>query len=105
MHAILTGFADAPAGFTLNPGMHYNKYFNGHQIAMPQPLMDGSVTYDDGTTASIDQEAKDVATFLAWASDPTMELRKQTGIKVLIFLSVFSVLMYLTKKKIWKDMH
>lgn len=105
VHALLTGFTEAPAGFTVNPGMHYNKYFTGHQIAMAAPLVEGVVTYDDGTTASIDQMAKDVSTFLAWASDPTMEIRKQTGLKVLIFLSVFSVLMYLTKRKIWKDMH
>jgi ubiquinol-cytochrome c reductase cytochrome c1 subunit len=105
VHAILTGFSEPPAGFALNEGKHYNKYFTGHQISMPQPLQDDSVTFDDGTPATIDQEARDVATFLAWASDPTMELRKQTGLKVLIFLSVFSVLMYLTKRKIWKDMH
>jgi len=68
--------------------MHYNKYFNGHQIAMPAPLNEGVVTYDDGTT-SVDQMAKDVATFLSWASDPTMEIRKQTGLKVMIFLAAF----------------
>lgn len=105
VHALLTGYVDAPAGFTVNPGMHYNKYFTGHQIAMAAPLSDGVVTYDDGTVASVDQMAKDVATFLTWAGEPVMEIRKQTGIKVLIFLSIFSVLMYLTKRKIWKDMH
>ena len=105
VHAILTGYGDAPAGFTVNPGMNYNKYFAGHQIAMPQPLVDGAVTYDDGTTASVDQMSKDVATFLTWAGEPVMEIRKQTGIKVLIFLAVFSGLMYLTKRKVWKNLH
>jgi ubiquinol-cytochrome c reductase cytochrome c1 subunit len=105
VHGILTGFTDPPAGFTVNPGMHYNKYFPGNQIAMPPPLAEGALTYDDGTTASVDQMAKDVATFLTWASDPTMEIRKQTGLKVLVFLLVFTGLMYLTKRRVWKDLH
>lgn len=105
VHGILTGYEKAPAGFALNPGMSYNKYFLGHQIAMAAPLVDGSVTYDDGTVATVDQMARDVSTFLTWASEPVMEQRKQTGIKVLIFLAVFVGLMYLTKRKVWKDLH
>lgn len=102
---LLTGYEAAPADFKLNPGMHYNKAFPGHQIAMPAPLTAGAVTYEDGTDASVEQMAKDVTTFLSWASDPTMEIRKQTGLKVILFLVIFSVLMYLTKRKVWKDMH
>lgn len=105
VHGILTGYEQAPAGFALNPGMNYNKYFLGHQIAMAAPLVDGSVTYDDGTAATVDQMARDVTTFLTWASEPAMEERKQTGIKVLIFLLVFTGLMYLTKRKVWKNLH
>lgn len=105
VHGILTGYAQAPADFAVNPGMHYNQYFPGHQIAMPAPLSEGVVSYEDGTAASVDQMAKDVTTFLAWASEPVMEQRKQTGFKVLIFLAVFSVLMYLSKRKLWKDIH
>ena len=41
VYGILTGFADPPAGFKMQDGMYYNKYFPGHQIAMPQPLHDG----------------------------------------------------------------
>jgi len=102
---LLTGYTEAPADFKVSPGMHYNKVFPGHQIAMPAPLTAGAVTYDDGTDASVEQMAKDVTTFLSWASDPTMEIRKQTGLKVILFLVIFSVLMYLTKRKVWKDMH
>ncbi|MCB1537415.1 MAG: cytochrome c1 [Rhodospirillales bacterium] len=105
VHGILTGYTEAPAGFALNPGMNYNEYFPGHQIAMPQPLSDGAVTYDDGTIASMDQEARDVVTFLAWASEPRMELRKQTGIKAILFLIVLAGLMYATKRRVWKDLH
>jgi ubiquinol-cytochrome c reductase cytochrome c1 subunit len=105
IHALLTGYGTPPADIKMNAGMNYNKYFPGHQIAMAAPLVAGSVTYDDGTDASVEQMSKDVATFLAWASDPTMELRKQTGLKVMLFLFVFAGLMYATKRKIWKDVH
>ena len=50
IYALLTGYADAPAGFDLAQGMHYNKAFPGHQIAMPPPLSDGVVAYTDGTS-------------------------------------------------------
>ena len=36
--ALLTGYEDAPKGFELPAGTHYNKYFPGHAIGMPQPL-------------------------------------------------------------------
>jgi ubiquinol-cytochrome c reductase cytochrome c1 subunit len=55
--------------------MHYNPYYPGRQIAMPPPLTDGGVTYADGTMATVDQEARDVVTFLAWAGDRKMEER------------------------------
>jgi ubiquinol-cytochrome c reductase cytochrome c1 subunit len=105
LHAILVGYEAAPEGFALNQNMHYNKYFPGHQIAMPQPLMEGSVTYEDGTTASIDQMSRDVTAFLTWASEPNMEKRKQVGLKVMLFMLVFAGLMYATKRKVWKDVH
>ena len=72
---------------------------------MPPPLMDNAVTYADGTPATVDQEAKDVAQFLAWASEPNMEVRKQTGVKVMLFLVVFAFVMYRVKRRIWKKLH
>jgi ubiquinol-cytochrome c reductase cytochrome c1 subunit len=83
--------------------MYYNKYFAGNQIAMAPVLMDGGIMYADGTEATIDQQAHDVSTFLAWAAEPTTNDRKRMGWAVLIFLTFFSILMYLVKKKIWKD--
>ena len=104
-YAILTGFANAPADFKLNDGMNYNTYFPGHQIAMPQPLSDNSVTYADGTPATLPQEAHDICTFLAWAAEPTMETRKATGAKVMLFLLVMAGVLYGAKRKIWADLH
>ena len=59
--------------------MNYNKYFPGHQIAMPPPLQDGRVTYADGTPATVEQMARDVVTFLAWAANPEMVAAQADG--------------------------
>ncbi|MBI3274591.1 MAG: cytochrome c1, partial [Methylocystis sp.] len=77
--ALLGGYADAPNGVTLPPGQFYNIYVPARRIAMPPPLSDGLVPYDDGTPATADQYAKDVAAFLMWAAEPHLEQRKQIG--------------------------
>jgi len=103
--ALLTGYHEPPAGFDLLEGMSYNEYFPGHQIAMPPPLSEGAVTYEDGTTASVQQMSEDVAAFLMWAAEPHMETRKQTGVKVILFLLVMTGLLYAAKRKVWSDLH
>ncbi len=85
--------------------MYYNHYFPGHQIAMPKPLHDGQVTYADGTTASVEQMSRDVATFLTWAAHPNMEERKRIGVKVILFLLFMTALTYAVKRKVWADVH
>jgi ubiquinol-cytochrome c reductase cytochrome c1 subunit len=105
VYGILTGFADAPAGFKMQDGMHYNKMFPGHQIAMPQPLQDGTVEYTDGTSNKLDQEAHDVVTFLAWAANPEMVERKQIGVRVILFLVFMTGITYAVKRKVWSDVH
>ena len=103
LHAILTGYEEPPAGFVLGKNMHYNKYFPGHQIAMPKPLSDDQVTYADGTKASVDQMARDVSQFLMWAAEPKLEQRKQMGLKVMLYLAVFASIMYAVKRKVWRN--
>ena len=106
VYSLLTGFNQpVPAGETVASGMYFNPYFAGHQIAMPPPLRDDAVTYADGTKASIEQEARDVATFLTWTAEPTMEVRKRTGLKTLLFLIVFAGVMYSVKKRVWRKVH
>jgi ubiquinol-cytochrome c reductase cytochrome b/c1 subunit len=100
--ALLKGYENPPAGVELPPGAMYNKYFPGHAIAMPPPLSDGRVTYTDGTQATLDQQAKDVTAFLAWAAEPHLEARKRAGMQVMVFLIVLSGLLYFTKKKVWR---
>lgn len=105
VYGILTGFKDAPPGYKLPEGTYYNEVFPGHNIGMPPPLSDGAVDYADGTKATLPQEAHDVATFLTWASEPKLETRKQMGIKVILFLIVLTGLLYVIKRRVWKDVH
>ncbi|MEM7197257.1 MAG: cytochrome c1, partial [Pseudomonadota bacterium] len=103
VYNILTGYDDAPSNITMMDGMYYNNYFSGYQIAMAPPLIEGGVEYEDGTEASIEQQARDLTTFLAWASEPELEVRRQYGLQVMLFLAVFLVLLVLTKRRIWKS--
>jgi ubiquinol-cytochrome c reductase cytochrome c1 subunit len=92
-------------GYTNPNDPHYNKYFPGNHIAMPKPLSDGQVQYTDGAPMTLDQYAKDVASFLQWASEPTLVQRKQMGFRVMVFLVVLAFLLYFTKKRIWSNAH
>jgi ubiquinol-cytochrome c reductase cytochrome c1 subunit len=102
IYSLLTGYEEPPAGFQLPPGSHYNPYFHAApSFAMPKPLSDGQVTYDDGSPQTVDQYSKDVSSFLMWAAEPHMEARKHMGFMVIIFLLIFTVLIYLTKRSIY----
>jgi ubiquinol-cytochrome c reductase cytochrome b subunit len=103
IYGILTGYEEAPEGETLAQGQYWNKYMPGHKIAMAPPLSDGVVAYEDGSDNTVRQYAKDVSAFLMWAAEPKLEVRKRTGIKVILFLLVFAGLMYAVKRKIWAD--
>jgi ubiquinol-cytochrome c reductase cytochrome c1 subunit len=103
--ALMTGYGEPPAGMKMGDGMNYNKYFAGHQIAMPQPLQNDQVTYADGTKASIEQKARDVATFLNWIANPEMEQRKRIGVKVILFLVLLTGVTYAVKRQVWADVH
>lgn len=103
--SLLQGYEEPPPGEEGMEGLYYNAYFPNHWIAMPPPLFDEGVAYADGSTASIEQMASDLAMFLTWTAEPTLEQRKQTGIKVLLFLIVLTGLLYATKRKIWANVH
>ncbi len=101
IYSVLVGYEDPPAGVTLDEGVYYNKYMIGNKIKMPNNLIDGLVEYADGTESTVDQMAKDVTTFLAWAAEPELEERHRTGVKVIIYLILLTILVYLSMKKIW----
>lgn len=101
--ALLMGYEEPPEDFKVPPGASYNKYFPGHAIAMPPPLSDGQVTYEDGAPETVEQYSKDVTAFMMWVAEPHMIARKRIGFQVMIFLIVFAGLLYFTKKKVWHD--
>jgi ubiquinol-cytochrome c reductase cytochrome c1 subunit len=120
IHAILVGYEEPPAcAADFESDGYYNRYFakgaipdackneEGHStiegswIAMPQPLSDDQVTYADGTPATQDQMAMDVASFLMWTAEPKLMDRRNAGFVSVIFLIFLSTLLYLTNKRIW----
>ena len=88
-------------------GMNYNSYFPGHQIGMTAPLSDNhpQLKYTDGTPTTTSNYAKDVAAFLSWAADPTHDERKDMGWKVLLYLLFTAVLLFVAKKRLWREVH
>lgn len=105
IYALLTGYEEAPEGVELSDTQHYNKWYPGNAISMAQPLYDDSVEYADGTPATVSQMAHDVATFLTWTAEPELNERKNLGMKVILFLIIFTAMLYALKRKIWADLH
>ena len=105
IHALLTGYEDAPDGVEMRAGLYYNPYMPGGKIAMPAPLLEDLVEYGDGTAATVEQMSLDVTHFLNWAAEPELEARKKTGTMVLIYLTIFAGLLYFSMRRIWADQH
>jgi len=105
LYALLTGYSPAPQGFELAQGMSYNAAFPGHQIAMPNVLSDGVIAYTDGTEPTAENYARDVSAYLMWAAEPKLEERHRIGARVMLFLIVFLVIMYLAKRVVWARLH
>jgi ubiquinol-cytochrome c reductase cytochrome c1 subunit len=118
IYSLLIGYKEPPAGLTIAPGQNYNPYMPGDLasywtgkgpvpeggfIAMPEPLKDGQVTFDDGSKNDKAHAAADVAAFLDWASEPHAGARKQMGWAVVPFLLILAGLTWLSYKKIWRN--
>lgn len=105
IYSLLTGYEEeAPAHVEVAEGTYYNPYFVGSaSLAMAPPISDDQVTYDDGSPQTLDQYAHDVSAFLMWAAEPHLEDRKRTGFMVMVFLVIFTGLIYLTKKSVYAN--
>ena len=102
IYSLLTGYEEnLPQDFELTDGLYYNPYHDGKVIAMPPPLYDNVIEYIDGTNASLHQLSFDIVHFLNWAAEPKLQKRKSLGLKVLLFLIVLTLLLYVTMKEIW----
>ncbi len=110
VYSLLTGYTNQPKALLdrfpdakTPDGLHYNPYFANLNLAMAPPLTDGQVTFADGSPNTVDAMAKDVAAFLVWTAEPTLDKRKQTGWPVLGFLLFATVLSYLAYRNIWAE--
>lgn len=104
IYSLLTGYQEPPEGVTVAEGTYFNPYFAGAAaLAMAPPIADDQVTYDDGTPQTLDQYAQDISAFLMWAAEPHLEERKRTGFMVMVFLAIFTALVYLTKKSVYAN--
>ncbi len=99
VYSILTGFEHDPHGKV--PDGNFNEYFPGNRIAMPDPL--GWLDHDESDTAELDQQAQDVAAFLAFIADPHQNERHTIGVWVMGFLILLVIVLGLLKKEVWKD--
>lgn len=92
-----TGETKDEAGTTY----YENTAFPGGWIAMPPPLSDDLVTYEDGHPAMLQDLATDVSAFMMWTAEPKMMARKWSGLVSVIFLIGLTVLLYLSNKRLW----
>jgi len=120
IYSILTGFADPPECAPEDFDGSYNTAFGsggipeecldengkstvvGSWIGMGQPLYGDDVEYADGREATLENEAADVAEFLMWAAEPTLVERKQAGVRNILFLIIFAVLLFFVKRRVWE---
>ncbi len=81
--------------------LYQNTAFSSGWISMAPPLYGDDVEFADGHSTDLDQLAQDVSAFLMWTAEPKMMARKQAGFAGVLFLTLLSVLLYLTNKRLW----
>jgi ubiquinol-cytochrome c reductase cytochrome c1 subunit len=103
LYSLLTSYEEAPGDTEIPEGMYYNAAYSGHMIAMPQPLYGDDLTYADGAESSVEAISADLVAFLAWTAEPALEKRKRTGVAVVAFLLILSVMSFGAMRFIWAD--
>jgi len=98
VYHLLNGYCDAPAGVELMEGQHFNPYMLGGAIAMQAPIYNEIIEFEDGTPATQSQIAKDVVTFLSWASSPEHDMRKKMGLKFLTVMTITTLGLWYVKR-------
>lgn len=94
LYSYLTGY------HTNDKGELANSVFP--ETRMPDVLgMTGAT--DDAQRNDIRSKAKEVSAFLVWAADPHAQERKRMGYYVLAYVAVMTLLLFLWKNRIWRD--
>ncbi|MCF7822105.1 MAG: cytochrome c1 [Mariprofundaceae bacterium] len=99
LYSILTGYEADPHG-KIEDGS-YNIYYPGNRTAMPDPL--AWMGHDESETADLEEQARTVASFLVFIGDPHQLERKAIGVWVMGFLILLTLVLWMLKREVWKD--
>jgi len=100
IYSILTGYTGEEkeiAGTVL----YENTAYPGGWINMAPPLYGDDVEYTDGREATVENQSEDISQFLMWAAEPKLVERKQAGVRNILFLIIFAVMLYFVNRKLW----
>lgn len=92
VYSYLLGYYVTPEGAT---GNHIYP-----ETKMPDVLGISSAT-EAAQRAELQEKARDITSFLVWASDPHEEERIRLGYYVIAYLFALTALLYLVKKQVW----
>ena len=93
IYTLLTSFAQDAEGEV------DNHLFPG--IKMPDVLGYSATSDDPEARQELEQQAQQIALFLAWAADPHAEERQTLGVFVILYLILLAILLKLLKKRVW----
>ena len=91
IYALLTHYEKDAQGNVSNelfPGLRMPDVLNYASADLPQRV-------------ALQQQVRDAALFLEWASDPHADERRHIGVYVLAYLFVLTFLLYLIKRRVW----
>lgn len=74
--------------------------FEDGEFVRFEQIREGTLSADEYRRA-----ARDITTFMSYLAEPIQMERRSLGTMVILFLLVFLVLAYLTKREYWKDVH
>jgi ubiquinol-cytochrome c reductase cytochrome c1 subunit len=86
----------------------------GLQVAVRAPAENGEEAHIEKLeliqpgrmdAAQFSQAVRDITAFLQYAAEPAALKREATGLWVILYLALFTLLAYFLKKEYWKDVH
>lgn len=102
--ALLLGYRSPPKDFKFNQqDSYYNLYTPQHQIGMKPPFVKDDIRNHNGTSASVEQQARDVVTFLSWTAHPHLIERHRIGVMIFLYMLFITVLVFLINRKVWSN--
>ena len=82
------------------PEEGYTADDEGHNCGSYEMLYEGMLSPED-----FDQAAYDITNYLAYMAEPMAQQRRELGTKVLLFLGVLFIFVWLLNREYWRDIH